>query len=332
MAKKIPIYKDIDSYSAIEFINALNDAERFGEDVDIHISTNGGDVEQSFSMLIRIQEFANKKSMVVDGRAYSAGAIMCLYSDNAECYDVSQFMLHRASYGKWYEESEYFTESQRKRLDTINSIFKKKMKSKLNEEEFEKVAKMTIDEFFEGEQKDVQLTAQQAKKIGLISNIRKLDAVAKMEINSFCEDAKITAIYKEVVESPQATANSQTNNKSINMTIDEMKKDHPELVKALKDEFEKDAKSTIDAWAEWKEVDPEAVIEGISSMKAPTTADYSKLQKVMAKSGLNLATLEKEAPEASGAVVPETGTPETPAPTAKSGKDLMADYLASKGL
>src|SRR5690606_22023777 len=232
-------------------------------------------------------------------------------------------------YGKWYEESEYFTEPQTKRLDTITSIFKKEMKCKLNDEEFEKVAKMTNDEFFEGEHTEVQLTDQKTKKIELISNIRKLHAVEEMEINSFCEDAKITAIYKEVVESQQATANSQTNSKSINMTIDEMKKDHPELVKALKDEFEKDAKSTIDAWAEWKEVDPEAVIEGISSMKAPTTADYSKLQKVMAKSGLNLATLEAEAPEASGAVVPETGTP---APTAKSGKDLMADYLASKGL
>lgn len=67
-------------------------------------------------------------------------------------------------------------------------------------------------------------------------------------------------------------------------------------------------------------------------MKAPTTADYSKLQKAMAKSGLNLATLENEAPEASGAIVPETGTPATPSPTAKSGKDLMADYLATKGL
>lgn len=335
MAKTIAVFQDIYSWTAEEFVKAINDAERFNEDIEVHISTNGGEVEQTFAMLIRLQEFKGNKSIIVDGKAYSMGGFFCLYSDTVEAYDVSQFMLHRAAFPKWYEESELFTEEVAKRLNTINGILKKRMKLKLDETAFEEVAGMTIDEMFEGEQKDVFFTAKEAKKIGLISKIRTLDAVAKMEINAICEDLKITAMYKDkdVSEGPKGQANSQSINKINKMTIDELKKDHPEVVKALKDEFKKDVEATISAWAEWKDVNPTSVIDGIASMEAPTAKDYSKFQKEMAKSNIDLSKLEEESPEATGSDVPEVGgSTETPAPEAKSGKDLMAEYLKGKGL
>lgn len=333
MAKIIPIFKEINNWTAQDFVTSVNDAERFNEDIEVHISTDGGDVEQGFAMLIRLDNFKGKKSMRVDGKAYSMGAMFCLYSDTVEAYDVSQFMIHRASYPKWYEESELFDEPQRKRLDTINAIFKKKMKSKLDGDAFKEITGVSIDDVFKGEQKDYLFTAQEAKKIGLISKIRTLDAVAKMEINAICEDLKITAMYKDNVESPQTTANSQSILNKKKMTIDELKKNHPEVVKALKDEFKKDVEATISAWAEWKDVNPTSVIDGIATMEAPTAKDYSKFQKEMAKSNIDLSKLEKESPEATGSDVPPVGgSTETPAPEAKSGKDLMAEYLKGKGL
>lgn len=336
MAKTIAIFQDIYSWTAEEFVKAINDAERFNEDIEVHISTNGGEVEQTFAMLIRLQNFKGNKSIVVDGKAYSMGAFFCLYSDTVEAYDVSQFMLHRAAFPKWYEESELFTEEVAKRLNTINGILKRRMKLKLDEKAFEEVAGMTIDELFEGEQKDVFFTAQEAKKIGLISKIRTLDAVAKMEINAICEDLKITAMYKDkdVSESPKGQANSQSINKiNKKMTIDDVKKNHPEVVKALQDEFKAEVEDTISAWAEFKDVNATSVIEGITSLKAPTAKDFAKFQKEMAKSNIDLGKLEEESPEATGSDVPAVGgSTETPAPEAKSGKDLMAEYLKGKGL
>ena len=335
MAKKIPVYEEIYSSTAVSFVNSLNEAERFGEDIEVRISTNGGDTEQGFAMLITLKEFKNKKSLTVDGRAYSMGAFMCLYADESECYDVSQFMLHRASYGKWYEESEYFTDSQRKRLETINDILKKRMIKKLDIVAFEKIAKISIDEFFEGDQKDIQLTASEAKRIGLVSNVKKLDSVAKTEINSLCVKANVTAMYKDNdrSESPSGQANSQSVKINNKMTIEKLKKEHPEVVTALRDEFKADVEATISAWAEWKDVNATSVIEGITSLKAPTAKDYSKFQKEMAKSNIDLKDLEKESPEATGSDVPPVGGPGmNPTPEAKSGKDLMASYLESKGL
>src|SRR5690606_2521904 len=215
MAKKIiPIYTEINSYSAERFASAISDAERFGDDVHVRISTNGGSVEQGWTLLALLDSFTGNKSISVDGRAYSMGAMMCLYSDSVEAYDVSKFMIHRASYG-WIENTEYFTDEMKSQLDSINNSLKAKMKSKLNADAFKTALGVSIDDVFKGERKDYFFDAKTAKKIGLISKIKTLDSVAKSEINAICTTNGVAAMYNDSEESTQKTEPINSNKMTI---------------------------------------------------------------------------------------------------------------------
>lgn len=269
MAKKIiPIYTYIDSYLAERTAMAISDAERFGDELEIRISTGGGDVEQGWALLSLIQSFKGVKTMQVDGRAMSMGAFMCLYAENVEALNVSSFMLHRASYGKWIESSEYFTEDMKKNLDMVNSNLKAKMKQKIDADAFKKAFNITIDEMFEGEQKDYSFDAKTAKKIGLISSIKTLDSVAKSDINAICRTVEIAAMYDEQTESKTEQLNSHK------MTIQEVKANHPDVVKAIQDE----TIANVKAWQGFIDIDAKTALEGMVTGNAPTAAEIATMQ------------------------------------------------------
>ena len=329
MTKNITIYGNINDYVASEFVNQIDRAESFGDDIKIRISTNGGEVMSGFSMLARLQEFKGKKSLVVDGKAYSMGAFMCLYADEVEAYDVTEFLLHRAAYPKWYEE-DYATEDDMKRLENSNKILKAKMKSKLDSEAFEKTSGMTIDAMFEGEQKDIILTAKEAKKLGIISKILKLDNVAKTEINANCKAVGIQALYEEVNQEG-TKPNFNNNQKTTNMTVDELKKSHPEVANAFRDEIHAEIKENISAWGEWKDVDANMAFEGVKTLKAPSALELSKLTKLAIKQGDNLVKIEEEAPEVAGAETPETGAADSGNGKPEiSAREKMLNFLNKK--
>ena len=336
MIKNVTIYGNINDYVAAEFVNQIDRAENFGDDIKVRISSNGGDVMAGFSMLARLQEFKGKKSIVVDGKAYSMGAFMCLYADEVEAYDVAEFLLHRAAYPKWYEEN-YATEDDMKRLANTNKVLKAKMKSKFDTDTFEKLAGMTIDEVFEGEQKDVILTAKDAKKLGIITKILKLDSVAKSEINANCQSVGIQAMYANDNE-PNETNGSENvnqkankpnfNNKNNNkMTVDEFKKNHPEVANAFRDEIHAEVRDNIAAWGEWKDVDANMAFEGVKTLKAPTNAEISKLAKLAIKQGDNLEEIEEETPVPAGAETPETGATDKGGKPEISAREKMLNFL-----
>lgn len=265
MAKRIvPIYSEITDSSAEIFASEINDAARFGEDLEVRVSTVGGSVEQGWTMLSLLNDFTGVKTLVVDGRAYSMGAFMPLYVDASTALDVSQFMLHRASV--WYEGTSLFTDDDQKRLETINGILKAKMKSKLDSDEFEKAFGVTIDAMFEGDRKDYFFDAKTAKKIGLITDIKKLDSVAKSDINSLCRKMDIAAIYEEII----ITDNLKTNK----MTIQEVKASHPETVTAIQAE----TIANVKAWQGFIEIDAKTAMEGMLTGNAPTSAEIATMQ------------------------------------------------------
>lgn len=139
MAKKIiPVYTYIDGFLAERIATSISEAERFGDSIELRVSTGGGSVEQGWAILSLLQDFTGDKVIKVDGRALSMGAMMCLYADKVEALDVSQFMIHRASWGGWIENSEWYTEDMKKSLDQVNSALKAKMKSKLDADAFKK--------------------------------------------------------------------------------------------------------------------------------------------------------------------------------------------------
>ena len=311
MPKSIAIYGSINYESATKFVQNINDADRFSNDIRVRISTNGGDVMQGYAILSMLKEFEGKKSVVVDGKAYSMGAFMCMYVNDVEAYDVSKFMVHRADYPAWYKNSELFKESDQDELDKINAELKKAMKKKLDADAWKSITGDSIDDIFDSEErKDYFLSAKEAKKVGLISKILTLDSDAKKEINANCRQANIAALYDEEnkEQKPQKEAKEQNvKSKNKNMTIEELKKDHPDLVKAIREEVTADIQTNIEAWAEYKDVSAEQVIEGISTMKAPNAKDYAKFAKLQ-MAGVQMAEkAEEESPEASGQETPKTG-------------------------
>lgn len=335
MIKNVTIYGNINDYVAAEFVNQIDRAENFGDDIKVRISSNGGDVMAGFSMLARLQEFKGKKSIVVDGKAYSMGAFMCLYADEVEAYDVAEFLLHRAAYPEWYEKN-YATEDDMKRLANTNKVLMAKMKSKFDSETFEKLAGMTIDEMFDGEQKDVILTAKDAKKLGIISKILKLDSVAKTEINANCQSVGIQAMYDnelneiggdENVNQKANEPNFNNNKNNKKMTVDELKQNHPEVANAFRDEIHAEVRDNIAAWGEWKDVDANMAFEGVKTLKAPTSAELSKLTKLAIKQGDSLEKIEEETPVPAGAETPETGATDKGGEAEISAREKMLNFL-----
>lgn len=303
MAKKIiPIYTYVDSYLAERVASAVADAERFGDDIEFRISTGGGSVEQGWAILALIQDFTGVKSMKVDGRALSMGAMMCLYSENVEALDVSQFMIHRASYGEWFENSEYFTDDLKKSLEMVNSALKSKMKSKLDAEEFKKAFDVTIDEVFDGKQIDYSFDAKTAKKIGLISSIKKLDSVAKSDINALCRTMEIAAMYED--ENPVKQDNLKTNK----MTIQEVKASHPEVVKSIQDE----TIANVKAWQGFLDIDNATASAGMLTGNAPTSAEIATMQANYIKAQKPETPETPETPAEIPAVGADAGSTDTP--------------------
>lgn len=300
MEVNLAIYGRIGDESSKSFVDSINGAVRFGNDIRVRLSTGGGDVMQGYAMLSVLKEFEGKKSVVVDGKAYSMGAFMCMYVSDVEAYNVSEFMIHRADYPSWFKNSDFFKDSDQKSLDNINDDLKVQMKKRLDADAWKSITGVTIDEVFDGEERvDYFLTAKEAKKVGLISKILTLDSQAKREINGFCKTANIAAMYNEEKKEEKTKTNK--------MTKEEFKKEDPEAYKDLCDEIRQDIQTNIEAWAEYKDVSPESVIEGISTMKAPNAKDFAKFAKMQMQGAQMTKEIENESPEASGQETAETG-------------------------
>ncbi len=286
---EILIYGGIYEWSASEFIKAFAEIE--GDTVIVRMNTDGGDPMCGHGMMARFQEFEGSKTVKVDGKAYSSGFFMCLYADNVECLDVSQFMVHRASYGEWFEKSEYFTQPLRENLASINADLEKAFRNKLNVAEFEKIKGVKVKDIFSMDSRiDVFLTAREAKQVGLVSKINTITPKKAQELKaSFSKlAARYDVDFSSVVETPNAgensnssvnaDANKQVNNKNKYMTIEQFKAENPELFAQIQSTAVETEKDRVNAWLKFIDVDAKAVTEGIKegkNLSQEAMADFS---------------------------------------------------------
>lgn len=293
---EILIYGGINSRTATDFINSMNENEG---DLTVRINTDGGEPEYGWGMVAKFKEFEGIKNVKVDGKAYSMGAFMCAYSDETTALDVSRFLIHRAAYPEWME-AVYFDESNSnfnagllENTKNINSSLEKALRNKIDVKKFEEIKGVKIKDIFSMESRiDVFLTAKEAKQIGLISKIENITPKKAAEINSA---AKLAASYSEgiTVESPKSKIIKSETNK--NMNLEELKEKHPALyAKVLQTGVENGTeveKERVNAWAKWREIDPEKAIAGIESGKALTMTDISDFQvsalKAVQKKGIS---------------------------------------------
>lgn len=271
MATEILIYSPIFNFTAEFFIREME--EKKDEDIVVRLHTIGGDVLAAWGIIAKAKEHPNRFSIKVDGQAASMGAYLLLFFDDVEALDFSRFNLHRASLTN--EESR--DQETLDILAEINKQLRSAMEAKLNIPRFEKLAGVTLDEFFKSKEViDVNFNAKKAKSIGLIKKITNL---APEQIQALGD--KFAAFQNQPVKDPPNPKNTKQ------MTLEEFKADHPELysacfqkgVTAGKDTGAVDEKDRVQAWMAFNDVDPKAVADGIESgdnLSQKATAEFSR--------------------------------------------------------
>lgn len=211
-------------------------------------------------MIAKFNELTGVKKVKNDGKSYSMGLFFNCYVENASALDVSNFLLHRAAYPQWIEQDpEYFNQAMRENLAAINKSLRAAFEAKVDVAKFEKLKGVTLDEVFSMESRiDVNLTAAEAKKIGLINEIITITPKIKAEIEANLNNYTVGIAAKYTEAKINNPINNNNQKKSI-MTIEQLKAEHPAVYAqalALGVEQEKDRVGSIMAF---NDIDPEAV-------------------------------------------------------------------------
>lgn len=311
MAKEVLLYSPIFSFTAESVIQQLNDFQ--GEDVTLRINSPGGSVFAGWGMVASTVDFDGELTIKVDGTASSMAAILLLFHKNVEALNVSQFVLHRAStFSREAGDLDI--------LAKVNKDIRAAFESKLDIPAFEKIAGITLDEFFTSEDViDVNLNAKQAKKIGLISKINKLEPA---EFEAMSMKFAAMSANSEPIDKPTKEASIEQNkpSKKEKMTFEELQAKHPELVAFAVAMGVTKERDRAGAWMAFNDVDPVAVAAGVAGTENLTQtaqADFSK--KMFAAAALK-ETNEESAPAA-------TTTEEDP--TASPKKTELENFEAS---
>jgi ATP-dependent protease ClpP protease subunit len=301
MPKEVLLYDRIDSTSSTEFVQEINEAD--GQIDSIRVNTDGGEPECGFAIIARISEIQNPIVIKLDGKAYSMGLMIpCCAPEGStvECLDVTEGLIHRAAYPKWFEDdANYFTQPLRENLERINNSLKTAFLARINKEAFENLPQVkskgiTVDKIFSMDARiDVFLSAKDLKKIGLVDKIISITPKIKADIESYVEGSKVKILARytgKKEEIPAKTVEKPIIKNTI-MTLDELKANHPETYKAAVEAGILKERDRVGSIMAFNEVDPEGVTKAVESGLPLTETQRSQfaLKQVskMLVSGLN---------------------------------------------
>lgn len=314
---------------AAEVLRSIN--ENPNADIEAVINSGGGDVFAGWTMIGAINGYKGKTSAKVGGAAMSMAAMMLLYFDNVEALDVSNIMLHRADMYVSSPEDQAF-------LDKVNLDMRKQMEAKIDGKMLKQLKGVSIKDMFENPNRiDVFLTAEEAKKIGLVNKViklkpRQMEAYQGMFLNAFLDAPEPPATEpvaaKPAVTEPAATEPVVTEpisnpNPSNTMTIDELKAKHPDVYAAAVNTGVEQERDRVQAIMVYADADLAAVKAAIDGGK-PLTAKQTQEFLVKMTSGQQLAAVATDG----GKPAPVT---QAPAADDKR-KQAEADMLASVNL
>lgn len=298
--KPITLYTPIYEFACERFIDKLNCIPP-DEDIELWLNSPGGSVFGGWSIIGPLSEREGKTTVKVFGDASSMAFYLLLFMDRVESLDVSTFMVHRAS---GYVESE----ADQEFLNMVNKTLREKLSKRVDEAKFKEVTGYTYKDIFEGETRiDVNISAKQAKKIGLVDKIirlepAQLEAYSSRFINFFDpydEQGSISASRGSEVGAKKGEEH-KTEQKGTIMTKEEFKASNPgiyaeiiaEGVQLAKDK----EKDRIEALLTYNEIDPKAVKEAILSGKDITQKFMAEMNFKM-MSPERLKALKEEAPK-----------------------------------
>lgn len=320
---EIPLYSPIYSWVAESFVREVN---TFPDDSEltIRINTPGGQVTTGYAMISRLSDREGAVKMYVDGIAYSMAAYMLLYSSNNVGSENSRYMFHKAAYPSYYEPND----AEQQELKRINAEFKTKMKSKLKDIP---ETKELISKVFESDvRNDVYLSAKEAKKIGLIHEIKKLDKEVKAYMD---EQVEMLAFYtkkSEIENNTEKITNievNKSNKKESTMDVNELKSKHPDLYSQVFNSGVKtgveNEKDRVGAFLPYLDAAPEAVKKAISGDSNITETQRSEFAIALVKQA-NIKAEETEK-------IPPVNTAEDNLNNdAKAQKEKELDAMAEK--
>lgn len=225
-------------------------------------------------------------------------AMMLCYADEVECLDVSEIMFHRAAYPEWIEaDSRYMTQAMWDDLKRTNDKLRAAMEARMDVAKFESITGVTLDQLFDTATRiDVTLTAEQAKEIGLVNKVNKItpelqafvEENTSVAIAAMAAEGKIPAApkYTPVLPTPPTTS---TTHKTKNMTLAELKAQHPEAYAAAVQEGTTQERDRVASWMEFADIDAAAVKAGIEAGTELSRKDYA----AFTRKGIEKAALGK---------------------------------------
>lgn len=331
MIKEILIYTPIYSYSAEAFVKAME--ENKDSDIVVRINTPGGSPEDGWGMIAKFSEHKGKKLVKVDGRAHSMGGYFLAYCDDSEALDVSTVVIHRAAYPEYIESNpNYMTDQMWENMDQINAKLRAALESKIDVKKFEKLKKVSMDDIFSNEKRiDVMLTAEEAKKIGLINRVVTITPEKKAEMDSIMYSI---AAYSTGIPKPTIQKQTEVEVKPLKtkkMTIEQLKAEHPELyTQAVTIGVEKE-KDRTGAWMAFVGVDAEAVVKGIKEGKELSATAMAELSLKSVSAEVLNKVKKDAAPDVVTAEV-KTEKEEKEAVVANFEKEVMDGIKKNSGL
>lgn len=310
-AKELYLYSPIYSFVAESLIAQMEDNSE--NDVTLRVNCPGGSVLSGWGLIAKMKERTDVKTNIkIDGSAMSMACYMLAYATgDVECLDVSRFMLHPADMYVSDETDQAF-------LDGMNKDLRACLEAKIDSDKLKKFTGYSIADMFENKDcPDLFLTAKQAKSLGLVTKINKLNTDEAKAISE-----KMFAVA--AIETP-TEIQIQKQNKMEIKTLADLKANFPNIyAEALKEGG--DAEFTrVNSFNVFRQVDAKAVDAAIKERK-PFTTDFQSEMLLKTASGKALKTLEDEA-------TPPVETPETPekvtTPEAKAKAEAIAKFEES---
>ena len=288
MAKELYIYSPLWDFTAETVVAQLNEIPE-SEELKVRLNTPGGNATAGWAIISKMSERTGKLTGIIDGQAMSMGAIMLVFFDEVIANDTSRIMFHKAAFSSWHDPSE----SELKMLKNVNTQFKEKLTKKVSGK---KGAQKFLDKVFESDiRNDVELTPIEAKQLGIVDEVRKLEPKAEY----------IGTQIVAIVESKKEIPNREDNKPNVKiMDKATLKAENPSLYAAILAEGEKagikigaDAeRDRVGSWTVFNEVNPEAVKAGIESGLPISAKQMSEFTLQIAK-GEKVIAAKKDNPD-----------------------------------
>lgn len=296
---EILFYTGVYDFTAESFIQSLNDAN--GKDVTIRLNSGGGSVMAGWGMIAKMSEYEGKITLKVDGIAASMASMFPLYADTVEALDVTTFMLHRAD--MWVS-----TPEDQSWLDSVNKSLRSKMEKKIDGVKLKELKGVSFNEIFDPNKRiDVFLTAKEAKAIGLVDKINKVDPSMILEANKYLSaaaslisgDGKFE--NKNGISEQNNDVSKQVQNQSQNqntvMTIDELKAKHPDVYAAAVAVGVASERDRVSSFMKFVDVDAKLVADSIEKGDTITQSQIIDLTRKSISKEMR-AELEKDGKDA----------------------------------